>query len=295
LKAWLIVNEFLHSNKFTEINQWLVKAAKEKDIDMEIKTNAEVLAVLGSGYHKKELLDFILFWDKDVRLAAYLESLGYFVVNSSQAIAACDDKSMTHLILQSKGILMPKTVLAPMTFGNIGYTNHDYLTKVEEELGFPMVVKECFGSFGMQVYLAKDHDSLIEIVNQIGAAPHLYQEFITSSAGKDLRLHVVGDKVVTSMYRYSRNGDFRANITNGGQMKPYEPNEQEIALAVESAKSLGLVFAGVDLLFGADGNPMVCEVNSNAHFKNIFDCTGVNVADAIMEEICRLLGNTVLH
>ena len=291
LRAWLIVNEFLHSNKFTEINEWLVKAAGEREILLEIKTNAEVLAVLGGAYQKRESLDFILFWDKDVRLAKYLESLGYYVVNSAESIAACDDKSMTHLLLQSKGIPMPKTVIAPFTFANIGYVNYEFLDQVEEEISYPMIVKECFGSFGMQVYLVNDRQELMEIESKIGAVPHLYQEFITSSAGKDIRLHVVGSQVVTSMYRYSVNGDFRANITNGGHMKPYEPSAEEIHLAVESAKALGLTFAGVDLLFGEDGKPLVCEVNSNAHFKNIYDCTGVNVADAIMDEILNELRN----
>lgn len=183
---------------------------------------------------------------------------------------------------------MPKTILAPMTFANIGYTNYDFLELVEKELNYPIIVKECFGSFGMQVYKADSREELMEFVVKIGAKPMLFQEFIVNSAGRDIRLHVVGNQVVTSMYRYSENGDFRANITNGGKMKPYEPTEEEKSLAIESAKVLGLDFAGVDLLIGPDGKAMVCEVNSNAHFKNIFDCTNVNVADAIIEEcICR--------
>lgn len=287
MKAWLITNEFLHTSKYTEINEWLVAAAKRQDITMEVKTNAEVLAVLGSGYRQKEPLDFILFWDKDVRLASYLERQGYLVMNSSRAIAACDDKSMTHLLLQTKGIPMPKTILGPMTFANIGYTNYEFLDQVEKELDYPIIVKECFGSFGMQVYKANTKEELKEVVIKIGAKPMLFQEFISTSAGKDLRLHVIGNQVVTAMYRYSENGDFRANITIGGKMKPYEPTEEEKNLAIECAKILGLDFAGVDLLLGPDGRPLVCEVNSNAHFKNIYDCTGVNVADAIMEEIVR--------
>lgn len=288
MKAWLVTNEFLHSNKFTEINLWLVEAAKKRKIELEIKTNTEIMAVLGSGYHQKESISFVLFWDKDVRLAKYLESLGYLVANSSDAIAACDDKSLTQILLQSKGIPMPKTVIGPMTYANIGYTNYHFLDRVEQELGYPMIVKECFGSFGMQVYEAKNRTELLSIVQTIGAKPMLFQEFIAQSAGKDVRIHVVGGQVITSMYRYSVDGDFRANITNGGLMKPYEPSEQEKALAIESTKVLGLDYAGVDLLFGENGKSLVCEVNSNAHFKNIYDCTGVNVADAIIDEMLRL-------
>ena len=85
--------------------------------------------------------------------------------------------------------------------------------------------------------------------------------------------------------RYSENGDFRANITNGGQMAVYEPSEKEAQLAVKIAGILGLDFAGIDLLFSEAGADLLCEVNSNAHFKNIYTCTGVNVADCIMKYI----------
>ena len=113
--------------------------------------------------------------------------------------------------------------------------------------------------------------------------PLIFQEFIAESKGKDIRINMVGNQAVASMLRYNNN-DFRANITNGGSMKNYTPTEEEIAVAQKVCKALNLDFGGVDILFGKNG-PIVCEVNSNAHFKNIFDCTGVNVADYIGEYI----------
>ncbi len=115
----------------------------------------------------------------------------------------------------------------------------------------------------------------------------LFQEFIQNSKGKDLRLQVVGNQVVAAMYRYSENGDFRANISNGGRMRSYEPSQKQMDLAIQCCKILGLDFAGVDILFGKNQESIVCEVNSNAHFKNIYDCTGINVADSIMEYIIK--------
>lgn len=299
MTGWLITNAFLHTHKFTEINLWLVAAAKKAGIDLTIKTNAEVLVRLDSkntlAYKTDETdkPDFILFWDKDIRLAEYLELKGIPVFNSSRSIAICDDKSLTHLYLQRAGIKMPKTILAPMTYSNIGYTNTEFLEQVIAELSFPMVVKECFGSFGQQVYLVQNHMELEEKVKVIQPKPMLFQEFIEASKGKDVRLQVVGNQVVASMYRYSGNDDFRANITNGGKMKPYEPTKEQTDLAVECCKILGLDFAGVDILFGEKEEPIVCEVNSNAHFKNIYDCTGVNAADFIMEYILKESGNII--
>jgi RimK family alpha-L-glutamate ligase len=293
MKGWLITNAFLHAQKFTEIHLWLIEAAKKLGIDLIPKTNAEILVKLDGDFAahtfkgKKERPDFILFWDKDVRLARYFEMEGLPVFNSSEGIAVCDDKSMTHLYLQNAGIKMPHTIIAPMTFSNIGYTNLDFLDQVEKELRYPMVVKECFGSFGQQVYLAQNKKELIDKITTIGSKPMLFQEFIKSSKGKDLRLQVVGNQVVASMYRYSDNGDFRANISSGGKMKPYDPTQEQIQLAIKCCKIIGLDFAGVDILFGENQESIICEMNSNAHFKNIYDCTGINVADSIMEYIVK--------
>lgn len=293
MKGWLITNAFLHTHKFTEIHLWLTEAAKKLGVDLIVKTNAEILVQLDSNFtnakysKSNEKPDFVLFWDKDIRLAQYLEMKGYSVFNSSRGIAVCDDKSLTHLYLQQAGIKMPKTILAPMTFSNIGYNNLDFLELVEKQLTYPIIIKECFGSFGQQVYLADNKAELKDKVLAIGAKPMLFQEFIQSSKGRDLRLQVVGNQVVAAMYRYADNGDFRANITNGGKMKPYEPTQKQMDLAVECCKILGLDFAGVDILFGKNQEPVVCEVNSNAHFKNIYDCTGINVAESILEYIIK--------
>ncbi|HAV01576.1 MAG TPA: RimK family alpha-L-glutamate ligase, partial [Lachnospiraceae bacterium] len=98
---------------------------------------------------------------------------------------------------------------------------------------------------------------------------------------------VVGDRVVAAMLR-SNDSDFRANITNGGKMEPYTPSSEEAGLAVSVCRALGLCFAGVDILFSKDG-PVLCEVNSNAHFKNISDCTGVDVASFIIGHILEVI------
>lgn len=287
----LVVNEFLHSNKFNEIHDWLLKAAWKQGINLLLKTNADLLIEIQNSRSEafeadvERLADFILFWDKDVKLAYYLEQSGYPVFNSSKAIGICDDKALTHLTLMNSGLPMPRTIVAPKTFDNIGYTNYNFLYNIADRIGFPMVVKESFGSFGQQVYLVQDFEELQEKVKQCGVKPLIFQEFVKSSFGRDIRLQVVGNRVIASMYRYSVDGDFRANLTIGGKMQPYEPTKEQCNMVIRCCEILGLDFAGVDLLFGKNDEPILCEVNSNAHFKNIYDCTGVNAADAIISYI----------
>lgn len=281
MTGWLVVNGFLRTHKFSELTELFVSAAGKAGMELVVLANTDILA--DTGMCLKEKPDFVLFWDKDIHLGTFLESQGIPLYNPVSSIRICDDKRLTHLALLEKGIPMPRTIIAPMTYANIGFTDLDFLALVERELSFPLILKEAFGSFGEQVTLVKDRDELIRYVKNAQTTELLFQQYIESSRGRDLRLQVVGDRVVAAMYRHSET-DFRANITAGGKMKRYEPTEEECALAVRTAKAVGAAFAGVDLLFGPDG-PLVCEVNSNAHFKNLLDCTGVNVAEEIINYI----------
>lgn len=284
MKGWLVVNEFLQNQKFSELTKLFLSAAQKANLSLSVYTNAELLA------DTKELLkqrpDFVLFWDKDIVLGNYLESQGIPLYNSVDAIRLCDDKRLTHIALMREGVPSPRTIMAPMTYPNIGFTNHDFFKYVERELSYPFVVKEAFGSFGEQVYLVRDRKELQQRIQGTSTTELLFQEYIPESRGRDVRLQVVGDRVVASMYRYS-DTDFRANVTAGGKMKNYTPSKEESSLALRAARAVGADFAGVDLLFGAEG-PLVCEVNSNAHFKNIQTCTGVPVAEEIIQYLCEV-------
>ena len=278
----LVVNKFLSTEKFRDIYTRLNNAFSEREVTLSLCANSDLIAPLGEKLPFPAKPDFVLFWDKDVSLARQMESEGIPVFNSASAIEICDDKAKTHLTLL--GLPMPKTILSPMTFPNIGFTDTDFLNNVAKELGFPVVVKEAFGSFGAQVYLANNFSELLEITKAHEKTPLIFQELIKESFGRDVRMNVVGHKFRAAMLRESRDGDFRSNVTLGGSGTSYSPTEAEIELAEEASRRLGLDFAGIDILFGKDG-PLLCEVNSNAHFKSTYDCTGVDLASLIAEHI----------
>ena len=224
--------------------------------------------------------DTVLFWDKDTRLAHAMEAAGATLFNSAAAIELCDDKLKTHRVLSEAGLPQPKTLAAPMAYIRPDAPGCAPFWQQAETLGFPLVVKECFGSLGGQVYLARDPRALRELTLGMGPKPFLAQEFVAASAGHDKRLYVVGDRVAAAMERRSA-ADFRANIENGGTGTAYTPTEEETGLALAACRALGLDFGGVDLLDGPTG-PLLCEVNSNAHMAGITGCTGVDVAGAII-------------
>lgn len=293
IKGLLIVNGYMRSEKFEEMTGLYKEASKKYDIDMKVCYTDEISYGLNHvgmplSNLKLEEIDFVLFLDKDTMLAKQLEAMGLRVFNPSKAIAICDHKAKTMQALVGHQVKMPKTMIAPLVFEGMytGSKDDPYIKQIEKELDYPMIVKECYGSFGMQVYKVNNQEELRNIREKLADRPHLYQAFIKSSCGRDVRIHVVGDEVVASMLRVN-DEDFRANITNGGKMVHYDPPEAFKQLALKVCKLLKTDFAGVDLLFGEEEEPILCEVNSNAHIKNILDLTGINIAEKIMAYIMK--------
>lgn len=282
-KGWLVISAYLNAQKYYEIYEYLMRAARQRECELEVVTNRDILVHFARL--QQEEPDFAIFWDKDVRAAEYLEIHGIKIFNSAEAIARCDDKSLTYLALCNQGIRMPKTIISPLTYG-FEDEKDSFLEDAIKQLGFPFVIKENCGSFGAQVYLAHHREEAHQILDRIRGKGYILQEYIGHAPGKDIRINMVGEEPVAAMLRENKQ-DFRANITNGGQMSPYIPNEAQIAMAKRVCQVLKLDFAGVDILFGEKEEPVFCEVNSNAHFKNIYDCTGINVADYIIDYVLK--------
>lgn len=283
MKGWIIVNSFVNSIKFKELYEFFKNSAKKLKINLEVRTTDSLICSTDDMFSKFDLPNFIIFWDKDIYLAKRLETLGIPVFNSAEAIRLCDNKILTTLALNNK-ITIPKTIIVPKTFEGVGYNNFKFLENAIEILGLPIVIKEAYGSFGQQVYLAKTFEKAKAIFSNIDFKDCLIQEFISSSCGRDVRVNVVGGEVVASMLRFNDN-DFRSNISNGGSMKPATPSKAQKEIAIKACELLGLNFAGVDVLFGDDDKPYICEVNSNPHFKTTFDCTGVDMSEKILVHI----------
>ncbi len=284
--GWLIVNSFIKKDKFCDIYNLLMNASAKRGVHLKLVTSTSLLAEVGAPlpYQKP---DFAIFWDKDVLLAQKIESEGIPTFNSATAVALCDNKILTAVALKKHNVPHPRTVVAPKTFEGVGYNDCEFLQKSAEILHFPIVVKEAYGSFGQQVYLAKDMHELQQIAVQIGHKDFLMQKFIAESAGKDVRVNVVGDKVICGMARCNPN-DFRSNVTNGGKAYAVELTDEQKRVALQAVKALGLDFAGVDVLLGKNG-PIVCEVNSNPHFRSTLDCIGIDMSQHIIDYIINKL------
>lgn len=283
MKIAVVSNGFYKTQKTENIKNMIIAAFLRRGVSPVDLRNDGNLVCSGNRF------DFsgAVFWDKDLLLAKKMEDDGVRLFNGSETIRICDDKGLTFLAANKAGLPMPTTVIAPFTYGNIGYTNMNFLDEVTARIKYPIIVKESNGSFGMQVYMAKNYQELLATVKKIGAKNMIFQQYI-ECGNTDLRLQVVGGKVVAAVKRRSLNGDFRANATLGGKMETYSPTQEEISIALSAAAAVNADFAGVDILPGE--KPYLCEVNSNAHFKNLMDATNVNtadyIADCVLEKLC---------
>ncbi|KGP90917.1 hypothetical protein N780_02760 [Pontibacillus chungwhensis BH030062] len=292
MHGWIVYNGHLKSPKFLDYAELIQEAAQQKGISMTIYPNHELLSTMSgegmsiTGADTAEHPDFVIFGDKDILLARQLESMGIPVYNSADAIEACDHKGVMYQRLAQKQLPIPETILGPKIFIKTDELHLTHLINEGVKLGFPLIIKEAYGSFGEQVYLVHTKEEMMNKLRSIHNRPFLLQQFISASYGRDVRLNVVGEEVVASMLRYSEH-DFRANVTTGGKMEPYSPSDAEKELAIRASKAIGTTFCGVDLLYDEYGQPVICEVNGNAQIRNIYECTGINVAEKMMVHVMK--------
>ncbi len=245
----------------------------------ELKSN-KILALIDGENVSLRIgeYDFCIYLDKDVSLALMLEKAGLKLFNSADAIRLCDDKFLTYISLAGNGVKMPKTISSPLMYS--ANTDVAFLDTVESELGYPIVVKRVYGSMGKGVFLAKNRSELEKLFNEFCREPHLYQKFVNDKVGEDIRVITVGGKVVAAMKRKNLY-DFRSNVELGGVGEKITLSKEQINIAEKASKVLGLDYAGIDII----GENLICEVNSNAFFKEFERVTGVDVAKTYVEHV----------
>ena len=206
------------------------------------------------------------------------EMIGDFVINKSDAIKSSRDKLRSLQVLAKHGIDMPIT----------GYASHTMdIRDVIEKVGkTPLIMKLLQGTQGNGMVLAetmKAAESVMNAFKQVDA-DILIQEFIKESSGVDIRVIVVGKKVVAAMQRVAPEGEFRSNVHRGAATKHINLTPEEEEIAIKSTKILGLSVAGVDLMRSKRG-PLVLEVNSSPGLQGIELLTGADVAGEIISFI----------
>ena len=206
------------------------------------------------------------------------EVMGVYPLNESVGITRSRDKLRSLQLLARKGVGLPVTVFAHKT------SNAEEVIKLVG--GAPVVIKLLEGTQGIGVILGETERAAESIIQAFGGVNTniLVQEFIKEANGEDIRCLVVGEKVVASMKRKGKEGEFRSNLHRGGSAEKIKITPAERSTAISAAKAMGLNVCGVDLLRSNHG-PVVMEVNSSPGLEGVETATGVDVAGLIIEFI----------
>ncbi|MDP9138933.1 MAG: 30S ribosomal protein S6--L-glutamate ligase [Pseudomonadota bacterium] len=203
------------------------------------------------------------------------EMMGVFPLNESVAIGRSRDKLRSLQILSRVGVGLPITAFT----NDAGRTDEI----IEMVGGSPVVIKLLEGTQGIGVVLGETHKSAKSVIEAFHGAEIaiLVQQYIQEANGRDVRILVIGRKVIAAMQRTGAAGEFRSNLHRGGHADEIDITAEERATAIKAARAMGLNVCGVDMLRSNHG-PVVMEVNSSPGLEGIEKSTGVDVATKIV-------------
>lgn len=208
------------------------------------------------------------------------EMNGVFSTARSLGITRARNKVRTLQIMARKGIPIPQTLFS-INPDNIG-------EQIRLLGGPPVVIKLQEGTQGLGVILAESKKSAKSIIDTFYKMDTsiLLQQYVEEANGEDIRIIVVGNKVVAAMKRKSGLDEFRSNVHRGAETEAVELSPKEKFIALNATKYLGLGVAGVDLMRSKKG-PVLIEVNASPGLKGIEGASGVNVAKHIVQFVER--------
>ena len=209
------------------------------------------------------------------RILRHFAAQGRYCLNDADALLAARDKFGSLQILQAAGLPVPRTAY---------FAHASQKEALLDALAPPVVVKLLSGSQGVGVNLAESREAASALLDTLLHLQHeaMVQEFLPGRS--DLRVIVLGDRVLAAMERRASAQDFRSNLHCGGQARAWDLgvlDAQVQELSRRASAALDLDFAGVDLMRAADGSLRVLEVNPVPSLEGIEKATGVDVAAAV--------------
>ena len=294
MKGWILYNK--KHDEITDIDHGVIRlleAAKARGMDLAVLHPSQFELVVSRSDKKSILVDerpsplpdFII-----PRLGSHttyfalaiirqLERLGVYSCNSSSTIEIVKDKLQMHQLFAQSNLPTPITILAKFPMD---------IEVTKKEIGFPIIIKNVTGSEGSGIYLCESESKFTDLMELIYTnnekANIILQEYVQKSRGKDLRVFVLGGKVIGCMKRVSKSGGFKANFSRGGTVEAFKLTPEIEWLATETSRLVGLDIAGIDLLFDKKGLK-ICEANSSPGFKGLEMVIGKNVAEQILDYI----------
>src|SRR5262245_12382718 len=216
----------------------------------------------------------------------WIEEHGVPVMNSPRAIERSVDKFYTDARLRQAGLPTPDTLVCeriddamPSIRAMLARTPSDGSERA-------IVIKPIFGSMGRGIVRVNDPDVAFRVLQSLDRIRAVfYIQRAIDSGGRDVRVFVVGGRVIGAIERRAHHGDWRTNVSRGAVARSFELPPAWVALALRAAAAVGADYAGVDLLPSKDGGVFVLEVNGIPGWQGLQQATGIDVAGTVVDHL----------
>ena len=232
------------------------------------KHKLELSTVYAEDLEKTGLPDLVINRARSLRAAYFFEERGVRVSNPSEITRLGNDKYVAYEAMKEKGIPLMPTSLKP------------------EDIGLPCVIKTVDGHGGSEVFLASDEEELKSISGRFPGRKLLFQE-VCETPGKDLRIYVVGNRIIAGMMR-SSDKDFRSNYSLGGKAVRHTLTAEEERLAMQVMEGLKIDHAAIDLIYNG-GQPVFNELEDAAGSRMLYANTDIDIVKLYVDHLMRNL------
>lgn len=294
MKAWLIYSEN-DVNKNKRYIEFYFEEGKKRNIDIKLMLVENMEFGVKGGtwfctYEREdvELPDFAVCRTIYPLLSKQLELMGVSVFNNSKVATICNDKAMTYQYVAQLGIPMVDTVFYQFKNHELAFSN------LSSDKSY--VMKAVAGHGGSQVFLyenkineAKSEDVMKdEIIKGLHHEDFVVQP-LTGSKRKDLRVYVIGKKIIASVMRTAQSG-FKSNFSLGGEVELYELNQDEVELIDRIIHLFDFGMVGIDFIIGDDGELIFNEIEDVVGARMLYQCSDINLVglylDFIEDQLC---------
>lgn len=269
----------------------LIDELERRGIAVELVHAAEAVLDLTAPREPSDephvLLDRCLSHSKALAVVRAYESRGAIGLNPSSVTHVCGDKLLTTLTLADAGVPSPRTIAA---------FSHQGAVQAAEQLGYPVVIKPCVGSWGCMVGRLNDQDALEAVLEHkltLGGPQHgvIYLQELVRKPDRDIRAFVVGGQTIAAIVRHSEH--WITNTARGGRAEGLPVSPELDDLCQRAAAAVGGTehsLLAIDLMECPDRGLLVCEINSTMEFRNSIETTGVDIPARVVDHVLHVAG-----
>ncbi|MFS0561877.1 ATP-grasp domain-containing protein [Terribacillus sp. 179-K 1B1 HS] len=279
MKGWLIYNR-ADAKRNAAFIDWFLEESNRLSIDLQLTYTDELQVTLQNGQvylqtKENAIPDFAIVRTIDPMLTAQLEQAGVACFNNAETSSLANDKIKTHMELAKLDI--------PMV--DMYFQTHTPLSL--PPLAFPFVWKSAHGRGGKDVHLVETETQYQELQKLYTDHPIVMQKLAPTS-GKDVRVFVIGKKVIAAVLRSSEQ-DFRANYSLGGNATLYSLNTEELKLVQRIIDHYHFGFVGIDFLFDENGSFLFNEIEDVVGSRTLSSVSDINIVKLYLEYISQFL------